>query len=106
MKISTLFFVIASLIVELSFAGTLVLRGTVRDRGFVLQDPNSQVPKIVLQDESTVQVFIADIKKSSRVPQSVALNEKAVDFSSINGWKKLTNDQTITTSSYIKVEAP
>lgn len=106
MKINALLFISSSLILNLCFAGTLVLSGTVRDRGFTLQNPNSKSPRFVLQDESNVRVFIADLRKSDRVPQSVAINEKSTDFSSINGWKKLTSDQTITTSSYIRVEAP
>ena len=90
----------------LAGTGTLVLSGTVLDRGFTLLQPNSNNPKFLPQQGSDVKVFIAEIKANSRTPQSVATTENSTNFSSIYGWKKLTGTQTITTSSYIKVVAP
>ena len=85
---------------------SLEISGTVLDRGFILVQPDSKNPKLLPQQDSNVKVFIAEIKANSRTPQSVATTENSTGFSSIKGWKKLTGLQTITTSSYIKVEAP
>ena len=85
---------------------SLELSGIVSDRGFTLLQPNTNNPKFLPQQDSGIKVFIAEIKANSRTPQSVATTEDSIDFSSIKGWKKLTGLQTITTSSYIKVEAP
>ena len=94
------------LLAQAGFAGTLVISGTVPDRGFNIVGSPIDTLHLSPQQESNVKVFIAQIKSNSRTPQSVAQKQNSTEFSSVNGWKKLTADQTITTSSYIKVEAP
>lgn len=106
MKSFTAIFVGVLVMIQPVFAGTLLLSGTVPDRGFKILDPNSSNPKFIPQEDSVVKVFIADIKANRRSPQSLADSEFATPFSSVNGWKKLTASQPVTTSSYIKVEAP
>lgn len=106
MKTFTLLLIGLLTLVQVATAGTLVLSGTVPDRGFRLLNPDSKGPQLVPQTDSDVKVFIADIKASDRAPASLSDNENSTGFSAINGWKKLTGTQTITTSSYIKVEAP
>ena len=106
MKSNAILFISSICLAQVGLAGTLEISGTVLDRGFTLIQPNSNGPKLLPQQDSNVKVFIAEMKASSRTPQSVAPKQSSTAFSSINGWKKLTGLQTITTSSYIKVEAP
>ena len=106
MKTNKILLISLVLLTQTGLAGTLEISGTVLDHGFTLLQPNSNGPKLLPQQDSDVKVFIAEIKANSRTPQSVAPTQNSTDFSAINGWKKLTGLQTITTSSYIKVEAP
>lgn len=94
------------LLSQFCFAESLVISGTVPDRGFSASGLNTGRPEFSPQENTNVKVFIANLVKSSRSPQSVVTDQNSIDFSSVNGWKKLSSKEVITVSSYIKVVAP
>ncbi len=106
MKTNAILLIGFVLLAQSGLAGTLVISGVVPARGFTLINDSSDGKQIKPNQGSELKVFIAEIKVNSRTPQSVAPMQNSTSFSSINGWKKLTGLQTITTSSYIRVEAP
>ncbi len=86
-------------------AGTLVLSGVVPDKGYTVLSRAAGSQVLVPNEGSELKVYVSEIKSASRSPQSV---DEKLDSKKINSnrWSKLVKQQTITTSSYIKVEAP
>lgn len=85
-------------------AGTLYLSGTVPDRGFTLVTNSPDNHEIKTNHGSVLKVYVAEIKSVGRSPQSVA--PVATTNSNEKNWKQVTGSQSLTISSYVKVEAP
>lgn len=95
MKTKTLIISIAVLLVQGASAATLLLSGTVPDRGVVVQGDT-----VENQKNSDLKVYVSE-HVVSRGPQS----EGAVNNAS-KKWKELTGSQKLASSSLIKVVAP
>lgn len=91
-------FVLISLLMfsSIGFAETLVISGTVPDRGFTVlnnQNVNSQDnQKIKLNSKTELKVFTSNLNN--------------FDSNSQKKWKKLSQNQILDVSSYVRVEAP
>lgn len=86
---------LAFLFVQSATAATLLLSGTVPDRGVVVQGN-----EVSLQENSQLKVYVSQ-HVVSRGPQS----EGTVNNNSAK-WKELTGSQKLASSSLIKVVAP
>jgi len=86
---------LAFLFVQSATAATLLLSGTVPDRGVVVQGN-----EVSLQENSQLKVYVSQ-HVVRRGPQS----EGAVNNNSAK-WKELTGSQKLASSSLIKVVAP
>ena len=106
MKTNTIILVGFLLLTKAGIADTLVISGTVPDRGFRMLESRAATQQIVPNHGSLVKVFIAELKTSKRSPQSVGSSSSPAGFSAVQDWQKLTNPRTLSASSYIKVEAP
>lgn len=91
----TIIISLAFLFVQSATAATLVLSGTVPDKGVVVQGN-----EVSLQENSQLKVYVSQ-HVVSRGPQS----EGAAKNSSPK-WKELTGSQKLASSSLIKVVAP
>lgn len=106
------------------FTETLYIAGTVPDRGFRRSYQGSvhgQDEQIIINSKTDLKIYAAAMRaddpspfqKSKRSPQSVSLNqndhqiESTVNvFSPDKKWKKLSENDKLSISSYIRVEAP
>lgn len=103
---------------------TLYIAGTVPDRGFRRSYQGSvhgQDEQIIINSKTDLKIYAATMsaddqspsQKSKRSPQAVSANqsdhqfEPTVNvFSSDKKWKKLSENEKLSVSSYIRVEAP
>jgi hypothetical protein len=94
-KAKTIIFSLAVFALQTASAATLLLSGTVPDRGVVVSGSN-----LSPQENSNLKVYVTE-HVVQRGPQS----EGAVNNNS-KKWKELTGSQKVASSSLIKVVAP
>lgn len=95
MKAKTIIISLAILLVQGASAATLLLSGTVPDRGVVVDGNN-----VNLQENSNLKVYVSG-NVVQRGPQSVGTVN-----SNSKKWIELTGSQKLASSSLIKVVAP
>jgi hypothetical protein len=107
------------------FAETLYIAGTVSDKGFRRSYQGLVHGKddehIVVNSKTDLKIYAAEMRgsdsspsqKSKRSPQSVSSNQNDHQIESIEAayspdkkWKKLIENEKLSVSSYIRVEAP
>ncbi len=112
MKLSRGIVVLGSLLLvsQLSQAGTLVLSGTVPDRGYTINTSiksTSQKVTITPNENSELTVYISANAKPQRMPQSV--EESAPQIKNLQkeiNWVKLTQLKQLDGDYRVKVVAP
>ncbi len=110
MKLSHEIIVLGSFLVvsQLSQAGTLVLSGTVPDRGYTILEAKPQKVIITPNKNSELTVYVSSNPvKPQRMPQSV--DESAPQIKNLqkeNNWVKLTQLKQLVGDYRVKVVAP
>ena len=109
MKISRGIFALGSLLFvsQLSLAGTLVLSGTVPDRGYTIVVAQPQKVTITPNKNSELTVYISANAKPQRMPQSVEVSAPQIkNLQKENNWVKLTQNKELVGDYRVKVVAP
>lgn len=128
MNLNALIFVGFMILSSAGFAETLLISGTVTDKGFTVSNRGAENEHITVNPKTELKIYVAEMKaekksdtpKSSRSPQSIVEKQNEQDqeqdqdsekrarfgFSTHDNWKQLGENEKLSAPSYIRVEAP